>query len=340
MTVSLALNRTPEVVRAFRITDQAIASLKQVPEDFVVEEIWQPQFSGDGEHLYLFIEKIGQNTPWVAKQLSKSFGVSEKTVGYSGLKDRQAVTRQWFSLPVPAQRAKKDPVIEGVRILQKARHSGKLRRGSHLGNSFQIRLRDLDADRVQLISRLGAVSEQGFPNYFGPQRFGHNGNNLRAGRQLAKARKLVGHPKRGFYLSAMRSSLFNQVLAAQMRAGNWSEIVDFYVPATGPMWGRGRPLSAEMGVDIENQVVADNAELCDLLEHGGLSQERRLLRQCPENFSWSFIEREAEGGLEREVEGKQQDLLLRFSLPPGSYATVLIDELLAIRPDAKEKATS
>lgn len=320
----MANNLIPEMVRVHRTKDQGVASLKQAPEDFLVEEIWQPQFSGEGEHLYLYIEKTGQNTPWVAKQLAKSFGVPEKTVGYSGLKDRQAITKQWFSLPVSAQKAKVDPIIEGVRILQKARHTSKLRRGSHLGNSFKIRLRNLEADKEQLLARLQAVSEQGFPNYFGLQRFGHNGNNLRAGRQLAKSRKLVGHPKRGIYLSAMRSSLFNQVLAEQIRSGNWPVILDLSsesnAVATGPMWGRGRPLFAEIGRDIESRVVEENAELCDLLEHGGLSQERRLLRQLPENFSWAF---------------EKQDLLIQFSLPPGSYATVLIDELVGIREDAK-----
>lgn len=329
----MAKNHVPEMVRVHRIEGEDVASLKHVPEDFLVEEIWQPEFSGEGEHLYLFVEKTGQNTPWIAKQLANSFGICEKNVGYSGLKDRQAVTKQWFSLPVPAQKAKIDPIVEGMRILHKARHVSKLRRGSHSGNSFQIRLRDLEADKEQLISRLQAVSDQGFPNYFGLQRFGRSGNNLRAGRQLAKSRKLVGHPKRGIYLSAMRSSLFNQVLAEQIRVGNWPAILDFdsgldtslddesKLAATGPMWGRGRPLFAEIGKDIESEVVKENAELCDLLEHGGLSQERRPLRQYAENLSWVI---------------EDKDLLMQFCLPPGSYATVLIDEIIGVRVGIKK----
>ena len=134
----------PEVCRVHRATDSPIASLKVQPEDFMVDEIWQPQFSGEGEHLYLYVEKIGQNTQWVAKALSRAFGVSEKSVGYSGLKDRQAVTRQWFSLPSPRSEFQRESEIEGVKILSRARHSTKLRRGSHQANRFQIRLRDID----------------------------------------------------------------------------------------------------------------------------------------------------------------------------------------------------
>jgi tRNA pseudouridine13 synthase len=312
-------------MRVYRESDDLVASLKQRPEDFVVDEVWQPDFSGEGEHLYLFVEKTGQNTPWVADQLAKAFAVPAKHVGYSGLKDRQAITRQWFSLPVPPGKSDLEPDIEAVAIQKRARHSTKLRRGTHQGNSFQIRLRELDGSRDLVArdlveSRIAKIVDQGFPNYFGPQRFGHNGNNLRTGMQLSRSRKLTGHAKRGIYLSAMRSHLFNQVLAEQIASGNWDKITSAAQSdielASGPMWGRGRPLQAEMGAEIESRVVAENAELCDILEHGGLTQERRILAQKCENLSCTF-------------EG--QDLLLEFTLPPGSYATVLIDEIVAIR---------
>lgn len=311
-----------KVLRIHRDSDDLVASLKRLPEDFVVIELWQPEFSGEGEHLYLHIEKTGQNTPWVAQQLAKAFRVPIKTVGYSGLKDRQAIAHQWFSLPVPAEKSQIDPEIEGVSILKRARHSTKLRRGTHAGNHFKIRLRELEGNPETAKARIEALIEQGFPNYFGLQRFGHNGNNLRAGMQLSKRRRLVGHPKRGIYLSAMRSALFNRVLTAQIEAGNWPEIAvansSAATPATGPMWGRGRPLKAEIGTEVESQVLTDSAQLCDILEHGGLSQDRRpLVQHCPD-LSYSF---------------EQQDLLLEFSLPPGSYATVLIDEIVAIRDE-------
>lgn len=306
----------PKIRSVHRITDTPLASLKIKPEDFVVEEVWELQFSGEGEHLYLYVEKIGQNTQWVAKALSRAFSVSEKSVGYSGLKDRQAITRQWFSLPSPHNESVTESDIEGIKILSRARHSSKLRRGSHQANRFQIRLRDIDGDRDLLQARLQSLAEQGFPNYFGAQRFGHSGNNLKAGFDLSRRRKLVGHPKRGIYLSAMRSALFNEVLAAQILAGKWPSIYQAEEPATGPLWGRGRPLSAEIGAEIEAKVVASNPELCDLLEHGGLSQERRNLVCKVADFEWQ---------LERD------DLFLSFSLPPGSYATVLVEELVALR---------
>lgn len=310
----------PLVERVYRKSDDLTASLKRFPEDFVVDELWQPEFSGDGEHLYLQVEKVGQNTAWVAQQLAKVFGAVKKDVGYSGLKDRQAITRQWFSLTVPAERAQIEPQIEGVKILQRGRHSHKLRRGTHAGNRFAICLRDLEGDLEShqglLAERLDAVAEHGFPNYFGSQRFGRGGNNLRTGMQLSARRQLIKHPKRGIYLSAMRSALFNGVLAEQIRLGNWPEILASAYPATGPMWGRGRPIAAEIGADVEARIVGEQSELCDILEHGGLSQERRPLVQKCTDFNYS-------------IEGA--DLLLSFDLPPGSYATVLIEELVAIR---------
>lgn len=309
----------PLIERVHRKSDEPAASLKRFAEDFVVDELWQPEFSGDGEHLYLLVEKVGQNTAWVGQQLARAFGTAKRDVGYSGLKDRQAVTRQWFSLVVPVERAQIEPEIEGVKILQRGRHSHKLRRGTHSGNRFVIRLRDLQGDQHLLEDRLVALSEQGFPNYFGAQRFGRGGNNLRTGMQLSARRQLVKHPKRGIYLSAMRSALFNGVLAEQIRAGNWPDIIASEIQATGPMWGRGRPLAAEIGADVESQYVSGHAELCDILEHGGLSQERRPLNQKCIDFSYS-------------LEGT--DLVLGFELPPGSYATVLIDELIAIRDES------
>lgn len=317
----MSSTQIPPVARVYRDNLDLTASLKRFPEDFIVDELWQPEFSGEGEHLYLFVEKIGQNTPWVAQELARAFRVSAKSVGYSGLKDRQAITRQWFSLPIPAEKAKSEPEIDGVSILKRARHSSKLRRGTHSGNKFKIRLRDLEGDLDQASARIEKLITQGFPNYFGPQRFGHNGNNLRAGMQLSKRRKLVGHPKRGIYLSAMRSALFNRVLSEQIQAGNWQKLTSAESIATGPMWGRGRPLKAEIGAEIENRVVSDSAALCDILEHGGLTQERRPLVQHCSDLSFSF---------------DQADLLLEFSLPPGSYATVLIDEIVAIRDETHQ----
>lgn len=312
MSNSLSLDRW----RVNRDADDLFATLKLYPQDFIVEELWQPEFSQEGEHLYLFVEKTGQNTHWVAEQLARAVGVSAKAVGFSGLKDRQSVSRQWFSLPVAADRARIEPDIEGVRILQRHRHSQKLRRGTHMGNHFQIRLRDLQGARDQLEQRLERIQQQGFPNYFGSQRFGHKGNNLRSAMQLARRRKLVGHPKRGIYLSALRSQLFNLVLAEHIEAGNWAQIVAANPPATGPMWGRGRPLVAEIDEALEKRITGENAELCDILEHGGLHQERRLLVQRCQDLNYRI---------------EQDDLLLDFSLPPGSYATVLIDEILAVR---------
>ncbi|HAE48086.1 MAG TPA: tRNA pseudouridine(13) synthase TruD, partial [Tistrella mobilis] len=163
------------------------AVLKATPDDFRVTEVLDIALSGAGEHLWLLIEKRGLNTEEVARQLARAAGISLRNVSYAGLKDRQAVTRQWFSLQLPGRA---DPDFSALwndqlRCLEQARHQRKLQRGAHSANGFFIRLTDLVADQSQLDERLQIIAAQGVPNYFGPQRFGRDGSNLHDARRWA-----------------------------------------------------------------------------------------------------------------------------------------------------------
>lgn len=150
------------------------------PEHFVVEEVPAYPLSGEGEHLFLWIEKKGLNTTEVAKRLSRASGAHVRDVGYAGMKDRNAVTRQWFSLCVPQTDGKDWDLGEGVTVLETTRHKNKLRTGHLIGNRFGITLTNLPDGALARASEIAAtLNQRGLPNYFGPQRFGRGGSNLK-----------------------------------------------------------------------------------------------------------------------------------------------------------------
>jgi len=285
--------------------------IKVEPADFVVEEQFDEAFSGGGEHLYLQIRKIGQNTHWVAEQLAKMAGVRNKEVGYAGRKDRFAVTTQWFSVPTPHEI---DDIssIEGCELLDVQRHSRKLRPGDHRANLFRIRVTQLQGDMETRYEILEKISKYGFPNYFGPQRFGREAANLERGwNALQQGRRLKGRQS-GMYLSALRSWIFNRVLDRHITAGNWSDICEAELPWSGPLWGRGcnKPTASEN--PIESEVVGQAHELCNYLEHSGLDQDRRVLLAQPTKFSL--------------LDHDSDSLKIEFELGKGQFATELLTE--------------
>ncbi len=309
------------------------ATLRQTPEDFVVDEVvdWEP--SGDGEHLLFHIKKRGANTGWVAEQLAKLADVRVMDIGFCGLKDRHAVTTQWFSIYLPKRDVDwQNWVIEGVEILQVARHKQKLRRGMHRANRFQINLTELEGDTSDLTERLQQIQAQGVPNYFGEQRFGRQGNNLVQAQTMftsGDTQKVLRRKtkKTGMYLSAARSWLFNQVLAERVRAGNWLSNMPGELRVdhcqknqspTGPLWGRGRSLVSDDVEQLEQQILSDWQVWCYGLEHAGLEQERRALRLMPVDFQW-------------QLSSDESTLSLSFQLPIGTFATAVIREITRLR---------
>lgn len=300
----------------------ARATLKRLNEDFIVTELPLQLPSGSGEHVWLDIEKNGANTAYVALKLAEAAGLQERDVGYAGLKDRYALTRQWFSLYLPKGETPDFTQIQHpeFKVLSQSRHVKKLRPGDLLGNRFRIVLREVSGHREAIEANLAAVAARGVPNYFGAQRFGHEGGNVEQGRAMLAREVRVRNPKKkGLYLSAVRSFVFNEVLALRIQQGLWGQtlagdVLDNAGLPTGPMWGRGRVSTTEQAQALEMSIAARHAILCDGMEHAGLEQERRSLVARPQDMSWSWPQ--------------DDQLVLTFSLPAGNYATSVLGELL------------
>ncbi len=202
------------------------AVIRTAPEDFHVTESLGWDLSGEGEHDYLWIRKTGANTEWVARQLARFADVPARDVGYSGLKDRHAVTEQWFSVPRWNSPDWAAFDADGVEVADVQRHHKKLRRGAHRENSFRIVLRgdEIGVDEASLEERLTTIDERGVPNYFGEQRFGRDGDNLELADAWAAGRRLPRH-KRSIAISTMRSFLFNEQLGQRVADDTWNRLL-------------------------------------------------------------------------------------------------------------------
>lgn len=317
----------------------ASATLKRLNEDFRVTELPLQLPSGEGEHLWLDVEKNGANTAFVAQRLAEAAGVQERDVGFAGLKDRYAITRQWFSIYLPYGKEKGEtPDLTQLqhpefKVLGQRRHLKKLRPGDLQGNRFRIVLRDVTGDRDAIEANLQAVASQGVPNYFGAQRFGFDGGNVEQGRAMLAREIRVRNPKKkGLYLSAVRSFVFNEVLALRIQQGLWGktlpgDVMDEAGRPTGPLWGRGRVSTTDQAQALEKTVAERHATLCDGMEHAGLDQERRTLVASPSDMSWEWPQAD--------------QLVLVFSLPAGTYATSVLNEILSTtEPDRHTESES
>ena len=280
----------------------ARGSLKVTPEDFIVREQLGFELAGTGEHQCLQIRKVGQNTAWVSEHLARYAGVRPFDVSYCGRKDRHADTTQWFSVWLPGQPADwSDFELEGTEILSVSLHDRKLRKGSHWGNEFVITLRNLEGDSEALKAVLQRISEQGFPNYFGSQRFGREGQNIVMGEKLVRGER-VPRNQRDMYLSALRSEMFNRCLSDQLSQGNLT-------PAErGWLYGSARKETPAL-----EQIAARWPAWCDFLTRMKMKAQLRDQMVVPRDLSWSLGE---------------DTLTLSFALPAGCYATSLIREIV------------
>ncbi len=321
--------------------------LRATPEDFHVDEQLGFEPEGEGEHLWLRIRKRNQNTQDVARRLAQWAEVKAVDIGYAGLKDRRAVTTQWFSVKLAGRT---DPKLEGLitqelEVVEQQRSRKKIKRGSLQGNVFQLTIRNLEGDLHELQRRLEIISRDGLPNYFGEQRFGRN--NLTCASALFEGRiRVRDRHKRGLYLSAARSAIFNRLLSQRIQAGSWNRalegdvmmlagshsiftltevddvirqrVTEGDIHPTGFMWGKGALLTRGEPKTLEERVAATAELWCQGLERARMKQERRALRLCMSNMSWTIESKRGEKPL----------LHLNFQLPAGSYATVVLRECI------------
>lgn len=323
----------------------ATGVIKANPEDFVVVEDLGFQPDGEGEHLLVRVRKNGCNTQFVADNLARFARIHARSVSYAGLKDRHAVTEQWFCLHLPGKETPDLAAfrLEGCEILESARQIRKLRIGSLKGNAFTLVLRQI-SDRQQVEHRLQQIAARGVPNYFGTQRFGRGGNNLVQARRWARDEiQVKERSKRSFYLSAARSALFNwvaserlaqhlehQVLAGDALQlsgrGSWfvaqAEELELLqqrldsdeLLVTAPLPGDGEPGTQGEALVFEQSCLVQHPDLSSLLRRERLEPARRAVLLKPRQMSWSWWD--------------DVTLELSFWLPAGSFATSVVRELV------------
>jgi tRNA pseudouridine13 synthase len=313
------------------------------PEDFAVDEIPLYAPSGLGEHTFVKVEKRLRTTDEVVRMLARAAGVAPREVGAAGRKDRVAVATQWLSVP------RLDPALAlrlelpGVRVLEAVRHPHKLRTGQLRGNRFRILLREVDEAAIEAgLARAGELERRGMRNRFGAQRFGRDGDNALRGRSLLEGEAPAGRDRREarFLLSALQAAVFNDVLAARGEGFDGVEVGDvavvhasgglfrvedaareapraaaFEISATGPIFGTRTTEPAGAVAERERALLEAHGIPQPLRPPRGipLRGARRALRVRPAGLALARVET----GLE-----------LRFALPAGSFATVLLEELL------------
>ena len=323
------------------------AIIRQCPEDFLVREQLGFCPSGAGEHCFLYLRKRNLTTFELRELIADVAAVSPVAIGYCGMKDRNAVTEQWFSIGLAGRTEPDWSRLEagtGVELLAKGWHRRKLRRGVHQANKFSLVLRDLDADNQALEKRLQVVREEGVPNYFGEQRFGRNGSTLRQAREWMRRGRRVSRDRRSLYLSALRAWVFNGVLAQRVRQGDWNLVrpgdrcmlrgsrshfgcdtvtEDIVSRAAAGDLSPGLPLWGQVSDDGGKLLTGMNEEaraVCEFLTEAGLTLAWRSTRLLPDDFSWQFCD---DGSLH-----------LGFDLVAGSYATALLAECLLYKNGA------
>jgi tRNA pseudouridine13 synthase len=331
----------------------AQATLRAAPEDFRVEENLGFNPSGEGEHLFLLIRKRNQNTAWVAAQLARLAGLREDAVSYAGLKDRRAVTTQWFSLHVPTRQLPDLSPFwnDDIELLAQTWNNRKLRRGAHQGNAFVITLREVEGEQQAIEERLTRIATQGVPNYIGPQRFGHDNANLFSGEAVLRGplRRRLNN-REGLMVSAVRSALFNRVLGERVAQGSWNyslpgdvlmldgrgsffrpEADDAALPErlqrlelhpTGPLFGKGGANVESEVLELEQRLAAASNGLAEALAAFGLDAQRRALRLRAGELQWEW----PEAGV----------LTLRFALASGAFATSVLREFATLRDSRAE----
>lgn len=328
----------------------ATGQLKVELEDFHVTEKLGYEPTGQGEHIYLWVRKIGLNTAFLAEEIAKFARVPLRDVTYAGRKDKYAVTEQFFSVHKPgkAEFDWSQLAVEGAEVISAMRHDKKLRTGVLKGNRFAIIVRNI-SDTEQLEQRLEKIAQQGVPNYYGAQRFGNSRYDARGGNLVLAEKMLAGEDirnrnKRSMAISALRSWLYNEFVSRRIEDGLFNQpisgdvmllagsasyfcaqaidetiqqrLLSRDIQLSVPLWGQGQLAALDKAGVYEQNIASQYPEVTHTLEKLGLKQERRALRLLPQNMQW-------------QLENNQ--LQVSFDLPAGAFATSVIRELVDIQ---------
>jgi tRNA pseudouridine13 synthase len=329
--------------------------IKAEPTDFEVEEISAYEPSGTGDHLFLWIEKTDLGAEYFIRQVARRLGIPNGDVGTAGLKDRRAVTRQWISVPTTCEPALPSLEGNGIRLLRVSRHANKLRPGHLRGNRFRILIRDANrsVDPQPILDRIAAG---GLPNFYGPQRFGRGGETAALGMSLLKGdlAKFRNPFLRKLALSAAQSLLFNQYLAARMTDGLLRSVLAGDVMAKWPAGGMftAEDVPAEQARFDRREIVTAGpmfGRKTFPAKAAAAAREEAILTAAG-------LSRDSFAGFGKLVLGTRRHnlvyiddlsaswetngLRLSFTLPAGSYATVLLREVMKTDVHAEESDPS
>ena len=335
--------------------------------DFVVNEIPLYEFSGEGEHLILHVRKKDMTTWDMIQYLSEVTGAKVRDFGYAGLKDKDGMTTQYISMHKSFESKLANFSHEKIKILDKTYHINKIRTGHLKGNRFFIRFKKVNpVDAMKLKNGLKKIKEEGFPNFFGYQRFGINGKNYELGRDILKGvRKERNHKMHEFYLSAYQSYLFNEWLSKRIELSRVVEDFDvkdamnilslpketiselkkqkqFFKLLRGDVMHHYPAGKAFVGESIEAELPRFQARDITITgwlvggkniraEYEAGEIESKMFQESEpflskmngsRRFAWSFVD-------EVEYVYKEEEAWfeMHFSLPKGSYATIIIEEL-------------
>jgi tRNA pseudouridine13 synthase len=318
------------------------------PEDFQVTEIPAYVPSGQGDHTYIWLEKRGHTTKFVLDELSKQLNIKFGDIGVAGLKDRHAVTRQWISLPNKYESRLESFHLEGVQILEVSRHANKLGIGHLRGNRFRLRVRDTVPDAAHIARAvLDRLDIAGIPNCFGPQRFGNTGQNAVRGLELVQDGRMRGPesiPLKRFLIGSLQSVLFNYYVRLRFERGLYDALLTgdvakkhdtggmftvsdgeletprakrLEVSATGPLYGKKVMPAHGPSRALEDEVLA----------HFELTTESFKARKGSRRITRVKLE-------DANLEPTEDGFWIAFGLPKGSFATVVLREVMKVGVDA------
>ena len=304
--------------RVYLNEEQELSFLfEQNKDDFKVEEIPLGKFSGRGNFLVLKIRKINLSTWDLIDHISQKLFIDKSMIGYAGLKDKNATTIQYISIPLNKSRDHESINNKNVKVLQTFKHHEKIKIGDLKGNSFKIVLKKFKDEEAYIFYKVfSTIQKHGIPNYFGYQRFGIE-NDFNKAKDVAYGEIYMKDEKlKKFLTAAYQSYLFNAWLAKRVLLSKESsskkllplegDILNKEGFVTGLMCGRKNPRAKSKAGEIEK-------EFDDIFFQGKGSRRD----------AWIKVE-----NLQNKYLKDEHKMVLDFTLPKSSYATVVIEALL------------